>query len=411
MRKLLASIGLLWLFAACIPDAVDRENERPAYAIGPATITTDAASYNYAQPITITWSGLNGNASDWIAIAPQGSALTVVTRWKSTGGTASGNTTIAGPNTGGTYVARAFDAGTYTLMGESDPFTVMDPGSTMATLTLNQPAYAMTDPITVNWVGLPGNALDWISIAPQGFPIDDQADWLYTGGGTSGSITFTDGLAPTGFPPGLYVARAYLNDTFTLVGESAPFAIGGAVTTNKSSYITNEPITVNWTNLPGNAQDWIALAPSGSSLTTVTRWVYTGGAVTGMTTFAFGLSAPGDYVARAFANNTYSLVGESAPFTVTTAAAVTVTTNAATYTLGQYITVSFTGLPGNATDWISIAPAGSSDTTVTRWKYSGGTSNGSVLLEGPVSPGMYVARAYQNNTYVKLGESLVFVVQ
>jgi hypothetical protein len=296
-------------------------------------------------------------------------------------------------------------------MGESDPFTFSDSGSVMASLTLNQPAYGMTDPITVNWTGLPGSALDWIAIAPQGFPIDDQADWMYTGGGTSGSVTFTDGLAPTGFAAGLYVARAYLNDTFTMVAESAPFPIGAAVTTDANTYLTNSAIGVSWQNLPGNATDWIALAPSGSPTTTVINWVYTGGSVNGMTSFTAGLATPGSYVARAFLNNSYTLLGESAVFTVTAPAGITVTTNSSMYTLGQYVTVTWAGLPGNANDWVALAPNGSSDTTVTRWIYTGGQVNGSFAFEGPLSAGTYVARAFQNDTYVKLGESASFVVQ
>ncbi|MFN0247154.1 MAG: hypothetical protein ACKV2T_09600 [Kofleriaceae bacterium] len=409
MRKLsnLALIGLA--LSACV--TAPSESELSSAAIGPATITTNASTYFFADPITITYAGLNGNASDWIAIAPSGSSLSTVTRWTSTGGGTSGMVMLEGPSTGGNFVARAFDAGTYTLMGESDPFSVTDPGGVTAVLTLNQAAYAMTDPITVSWTGLPGSVTDWIAIAPQGFPVDDQADWQYTNGGMSGSVTFADGLLPTGFPAGVYVARAYLNDTFTLVGESAPFPIGAAVVTNSNTYTTNSPIGVSWQNLPGNAQDWIALAPSGSTPSTVINWVYTGGATNGSTSFAFGLSTPGNYVARAFLDNSYTMLGESAVFTVTAPAPSTISTDKMMYALGEYISVMWNGLPGNANDWIAIAPAGSPDTTVTRWVYTGGAMTGSFAFEGPLTTGSYVARAFQNDTYVKLGESAAFTVQ
>ena len=34
-----------------------------------------------------------------------------------------------------------------------------------------------------------------------------------------------DGLQPTNYPPGQYVARAFINDSFTKVGESPVFDI------------------------------------------------------------------------------------------------------------------------------------------------------------------------------------------
>ncbi len=418
MKTLLRSFALLGLIAlgiGCV-DAPGLDSpgtsEPTAHAVGPATVTTDASTYPYNASAIITWAGLNGSATDWIAIAPSGSPLTTVSKWAYTGGGASGSTTLVNPLTAGTYVARAFDAGTYTLMGESNPFTTSDASSVTATVTSQSAAYGMSDPILIDWAGMPGNVKDWIAIAPEGFPLDNQADWQYTNGGVNGTMTFVDGLLPTGFPSGRYVARAYLNDTFTLVAESPVFVIGVSVTTNASTYTTSDPITVTWQNLPGSATDWIALAVNGSPLTQTVVWVYTGGAQNGNTVFnTTGSLAPGTYVARAFLNNTYTLAGQSPTFTVTAAAAATVTTNLSTYSNGQAITVSWSGLPTNAKDWVGYAPAGSSDTTVTRWVYTGGQASGSFVFEGTLSAGMYVARAFLNDTYTKLGQSAVFVVQ
>lgn len=406
-----ALIALAMFTTSCVVEE-SPTSEVESHAIGPAAITVNQTTYTYATPITVTWSGMPTNATDWIAIAPAGSPLSTITKWAYTGGTASGSVQLAGPGTGGSYVARGFSNDSYTLEGESDPFTVQDPTSSMATLTSAQATYGLADPITINWSGLPGNSEDWIAIAPQGWPIDDQADWQYTGGGTSGTTVFPDGLAPTGYPGGAYVARAYLNNTFTLVGESAPFVIGSLVTTNKNAYDIQENIVVSWQNLPGNAQDWIALAPAGSPVTTTTRWVYTGGTAMGSTTFVSGLPSPGSYVARAFQNDTYVLLGESPVFTVNAIAGATVTTNLQMYTVGQFVVVSWSGLPGNMLDWISIAPAGAPDSTTTRWAYTGGAASGSVTFEGPATAGTYEARAYVNDSYTRLATSAPpFVVQ
>jgi len=382
-------------------------NESAQAAIGPASITTDAPTYTFLTDVQVSWSGMPGAAGEWVALAPVGSPNTTVSRWAFTGGGASGTKTLEGPPAAGMYVARGFGADD-SFQGESDPFVVQSAGT--ATVAPGQPIYQMADPIMINWSGLPGNTDDWISIAPVGSPDTTTADWLFTGGGTSGSTLFMDGLAPTGYPPGTYVARAFVNDSFVKTGESAAFTIGSGVTTNAASYAVSQPITVNWFGITSNTTDWIALAPQGSSVETVLVWVYTGGVSTGMTTFSNGLAA-GTYVARAFENNGYTLLGESAAFTVAPIMGATISTNATMYTLGQSIVVTWAGGPGNALDWVAISPSGSPDTTVTRWVYAGGQANGSFAFEGPLTTGSYVARLYFNDQYTKIAESPPVTVQ
>jgi hypothetical protein len=411
----LAVVALMMFGAGCVDaPGVDLANTAQA-AIGPATVTTDQAAYHFATPVAVTYAGLDGSSSDWIAIAPQGSPLTTTTRWGFTGGGATGSKVFEGPGTGGTYVARAFDASSV-LLGESDPFTVADPTQTMATVGVTQAAYTMADPITITWTGMPGNQQDWVAIAPQGFPDNNQAEWRFTMGAVSGSVTITGGFQLTGFPPGNYVARAYLNGTFVKVAESAVFTIGAntvpSITTTAPSYSTVDPIDVVWSNLPGNAKDWVALAPSGSPATTVTTWVYTAGAVNGNQFFnVSGTLAAGTYVARAFSNDSFTMIAESTAFLVGDATVSSISTDLATYAVGQPITISWTGLSAVTTDWIGYAPAGSPDTTVTRWAYTGAAVNGSHLFEGALAPGTYVARAFVNDTYTKVAQSAVFVVQ
>lgn len=413
MRKLswFALLSIILLVAGCIDDiGFPDTSTTSAHATGPVTFTTNKASYQYADPIVASWMGAPGNATDWIALAPAGSPYSTDSGWGYMNGATSGSKTFSGPP-GGSYVLRAFSSDSYTLIGESDPFTVASPPAAgSVTLAATATTYGMSDPITITFSGLPGNATDWIAIAPEGFDPMDQADWLYTGGGTSGSVTFVDGLAATSFPAGRYVARAYVNDTFTLVGESAPFAIGTAVFTDQTAYQTNELITVGWQNLPGASTEWVAIAPAGSPSSTTVAWVFTGGQQNGSTTFT-GLTTAGTYVARAFVDEQYTLAAESAPFTVAAATAITVTTNSASYTPGQSITVSWTGLPANANDWIALAPAGSSAPSVIRWVYTGGTVSGSATFAtGLTSAGTYVARAFANDSYVLLGESSPFSV-
>ena len=101
--------------------------------------------------------------------------------------------------------------------------------------------------------------------------------------------------------------------------------MAAVVTTSATSYAKVSVIVVKYTGLPGNATDWIAIAHSGDPATTYNAWVYTGGAVDG---YAFFIAPNGgphptvpitpdtDYVARAFENDTTTLLDESPTFEV-----------------------------------------------------------------------------------------------
>jgi hypothetical protein len=86
------------------------------------------------------------------------------------------------------------------------------------------------------------------------------------------------------------------------------------ISTDRSSYAPGSIVTVTYAKLPGNMHDWIAIAPAGSPNTSVLAFVFAFGQTSGTATF----SAPVDgvYVARAFANDDYILLAQSAAFTV-----------------------------------------------------------------------------------------------
>lgn len=81
-----------------------------------------------------------------------------------------------------------------------------------------------------------------------------------------------------------------------------------------------------------------------------------------------------------------------------------------TYTIGQPIRITWSGLTSNPTDWVDYAPNLSLPASVTRWSYTGAAANGSRLFEGALAPGTYVARAFSSDSYTKIAESAPFVV-
>jgi hypothetical protein len=394
-------VPTLFFMAACLGGGTDEASVEQRGGI-PPEVTTSAASYTTAQSIGVTWAGLPGNATDWVGIAPAGSESTTVIYWTYTQSMDAGSHTF-GTLPVGQYVARAFAADSYEMLDESAAFDVT--ASTLGNVSTNQANYSFDSDIVVTWAGLPGTANDWVAIAPQGSSPTTVSRWVYTAGQVAGSFAFE---APgTG---GTYVARAFVDNSYMIVGESSPFAVGLSVSTDKSSYTTSEPVIVSWEFLPGNQFDWIAIAPAGSPTTTVTTWVYTNGAATGMNTF--GVLGAGAYVVRAFENNSYTLLDETDAFTVTGGGAATVGADAAMYAVGQDIVVTWSGLPGNANDWIAIAPDGSADTSVLLWVYTAGQAAGSTTFVGGLgSAGSYVVRAFENDSYTRLGESAAFTVQ
>jgi hypothetical protein len=275
-----------------------------------------------------------------------------------------------------------------------------------ATITTDQPSYTPGETMTVTWSGLPGNPNDWVGIAPDGSPATTVLQWVYTSGAAAGSANF---YAPS--TDGTYVARAFENDSYNLLAN-ATFTVaastGGTIATDQPTYDVDEPITVTWSGLPGNAHDWIAIAPAGSSPQTLIRWVYTNGAASGSTSFG-GLSSAGNYVARAFENDGYVLLAESA-FAVQAAAMATVTTDQATYTFDdqQGVVASWSGMPGAAGDFIALARAGSSLSTITTWRYTNSMASGSTTFFVPQDLGPYVIRMFVNNSYQLAGESAPF---
>src|SRR5262245_25710177 len=134
--------------------------------------------------------------------------------------------------------------------GEKSPASQTGPtvgGLTDPSISTDSASYSLNATITVTYDGLPGNEKDWIAIAPAGSDNTSYTAFVYTGGQTSGTATFS---APA---PGSYVARAFSNDTYDLIGESPPFTV--AVTgfsTDRTSYSLSDTITVTYSGLPGN---------------------------------------------------------------------------------------------------------------------------------------------------------------
>jgi hypothetical protein len=175
------------------------------------------------------------------------------------------------------------------------------------------------------------------------------------------------------------------------------------VSVDRTTY-AGQSVIVTYGAMPATPNDWVGLAPQGSSTTTLTSYQFTGGNATGI--LVFQPPAAGTYVARAFYNGTYLLLDESSSFTV---AGASIATNASSYSAGQPIQVDFVGLAGRPNDWIAIAEANSPNTSYIAYQFTGGAANGSLTFTG-LPTGTYVARAYLDGSFDVQAQSAAFTV-
>ena len=69
-----------------------------------------------------------------------------------------------------------------------------------------------------------------------------------------------------------------------------------------------------------------------------------------------------------------------------------------TYAANEQIVVSYSGLPGNAKDWIGIFAAGASNDQYGQWFYTNGVKSGSMAFNG-LAAGNYEVRLFYNDSY------------
>jgi hypothetical protein len=393
------SVAAIFALSACMDsmgDPVETANTTQA-VVGPS-VTTDQTTYPANSTVTLSYAGMPGNQYDWVAVSAASSPDTAYLKYEYINGQTSGTATYAGLPAG-SYEARAYENDSYTVLARSS-FTIA--GSTTASITTDHASYSQGSLVTVNYANLPGNQSDWVAISAAGSSASSYVKYVYTNGAMSGSASFT------GITGGNWEARAYVNDTYTVIASST-FTVQGSptVTTTQTAYTVGTPVTVNFSGLPGNQLDWIAVSQAGSPDTSYVKYSYTNGETSGSRNFT---SLPaGNYEARAYLNDTYTRIATST-FSVTGGSTTpTVTTDQALYTAGQTVTVNFANLPGNTYDWVAVSVAGSPATSYVKYAYTGGQISGSRGFTG-IPAGNYEARAYSNDSYTVISTS-TFAVQ
>ena len=177
------------------------------------------------------------------------------------------------------------------------------------------------------------------------------------------------------------------------------------------AYLPNMPITVSFADTPGNATDWIGLYKKGQtpgSATPSLRWAYTGGQISGVHTFATGLTDVGMYYATLMENDGYTEIVDRKEFYVGPFVQLAVGDD--TYESGSDVTVSFSNAPHLASDWIGIYKVGQTpgDIGSTDWSYVT-SADGSFTFSG-LADGYYYATYLLQDGYQNVGEKVFFQV-
>ncbi|MCO6146958.1 fibronectin type III domain-containing protein [Flavobacterium sp. NRK1] len=176
------------------------------------------------------------------------------------------------------------------------------------------------------------------------------------------------------------------------------------------AYAVNAPITVSFTDTPGNATDWIGIYKEGQtpgSATPSQVWGYTNGQISGSITLN-GVAEQGMYYATLLENDGYTEIVDRVPFYV--GSFVALAADAEIYEEGDPVTISFENGPQMTNDWIGIYKVGQTPGNIgsTQWNYVT-TTEGSFTFEG-LQKGYYYAQYFLLDGYQSIGNKVFFQV-
>lgn len=191
-------------------------------------------------------------------------------------------------------------------------------------VTTEKNTYPSGEAVVVSYAGGSGAPNDWIGIYRKGTlgascqKDNDYIAWEYTGG-AAGQASFTK------LRPGEYIAQLFQDDGYCQIGKLASFTVltstspGGGDTnvqlsTDKTSYLPSDKITVIHSGGTGSPKDWIGIYRQneigGSCVkkggnSRYLAWSNTSG---GAGSVQFGPLPEGSYIAQLFSNDTYCFV-------------------------------------------------------------------------------------------------------
>lgn len=398
-------------------------------------ITRELPSVAPGTIVTASVTNGPGNATDWIALAPVGSAFSGFVDWRYLNGqqsppgagVTSATVPFTAPSTPGTYELRLYSNNSSNLLATSSSFTV---SATAPSLAAQPSLVGPGGGIQVQVANGPGNTGDWVAMYATGASFPNYQAYQYLNGlstppgagVTSAVLSFV-----TPITQGTYYFVLYSNNTANILARSASFTVANTAPNIVPESLTvapNAPVSFAVANGPGDPTDWLALYVRGAAQDQFLDWRYLNGTqsptsgLTGANVQFMMPSAPGAYEVAFYAANSYGLLARSVPFTVTNAAR-SITPAATTVSPGATLNVTVANGPGYAADWIALYPYGSGGGAFVDWKYlngqqsppGAGSAGATVSFTMPSTPGVYQFVFYENDSLGLLARSVTVVVQ
>lgn len=380
------------------------------------------------EDIAVVVSNNPGNVRGWIGLYEVGQANGAYVEFAYLGEDVTDTTwTVAAPGVAGQYEFRLFLDNGYTQIATSAAVAVDEPPAPPPdpngpSLQISTPSVTSGDPLTVMLAGGPGGGADWLALAAVGAPDSAYAQFTYVGAGVTDRTWTVNAPAP-----GQYEFRLFLNNGFERAATSVTITVGepspppdpgpSNLAVDVTTASPGESITVTLTDGLGGATDWLALAAIGAPDATYVQFIYVGAGVTD-TTWTVSAPAAGQYEFRLFLNNGYERAATSAAVLVEEPPppppdpnGPSLQTSSPTVTSGDPLTVTLTGGPGGATDWLALAEVGAPDTQYVAFTYVGAGVTDTTWTVAAPAAGQYEFRLFRNGSYEREATSDVVVVE
>lgn len=334
---------------------------------------------NAGQTVQVGVSGTT-NERDFISIVPK---ATPEGKYEAYQYARTNQVALQAPDVAGDYEVRY-------LSGQPPYKTLARASLTVAAVSAKLTAPANVDAgqdFSVTWQG-PNNRQDFITLVKKGTPEKKYGNYVYTARGNPVTLRAPD-------EAGEYEVR-YLTGGQNLTLGSTPVIVGGvsASVTAPASVAAGAGIDVKWTG-PNNKGDFITIVPKGTPEKKYEKYVYTARGNPGKLTAP---DAPGEYEIRYLTGQTYAMLAKAA---ITVGAVNASVKGPATVEGGQPFQVSWTG-PGNAQDWISVAPANGAKNDHKAYAYV--NRGNPVTVTAPLAAGNYEIRYQTGQTYAILAK-------
>merc|ERR1719291_974310 len=190
-----------------------------------ATLTTNKSVYNAGEQIVVMFTNPSPMTQDWIGLYRTDNFVNI--EYKFTGGGSTGSVSFSSAGyAGGAYFAEYYNGldvylaeVIFSVIASPTPPTpptgapTFSPGASVKT---SKQAYAQAEPVVVSFTNNSPTTQDWIGL--YNAVTLANVGWEFTGGGTSGSLTFGSTFATFPFPAGSYYA-AFFNTQDVQIAE------------------------------------------------------------------------------------------------------------------------------------------------------------------------------------------------